>query len=130
MSMQDQISDMLCRIRNALLRRKQSVQVCKTKINEKILTILLNEGYISSFEVENTKEREFIVYLKYYNSKPVIETIKRVSKPSLRVYKDVKNLPKILNGLGVAIVSTSKGIMTSTQAKKENVGGEVLLYVY
>jgi small subunit ribosomal protein S8 len=130
MNIQDTIADMLTRIRNAQAASKNEVDVFLTKINNTILKILKDEGFISDYFDSATDPTKTKVILKFYNSRPVIAKIQRVSTPGLRVYKSFKNLPKILNGLGLAIISTSKGMMTDRQARGSRLGGEVILYVY
>ena len=130
MSMSDPISDMLTRIRNSLLRFKHDVRIPSSKLKVAIANILKQEGYIKDYRVEkNDKRTTLIIELKYFKGKPVIETMKRVSKPSLRSYKSVSELPKVMGGLGIAIISTAKGIMTDKSAREHGIGGEVLCYV-
>ena len=130
MSMSDPIADMLTRIRNAQLAKKQSVKMSSSNIKLSIANVLKDEGYISDFSVLNDKNKKILVIdLKYYSGDPVIEQIKRISKPGLRIYKSSKNLPDIMNGLGIAIVSTSKGVMTERKARAVGVGGEPLCVV-
>lgn len=129
----DTISDMLTRIRNANMVKHQIVQVPTTKMSLAIAAILKEEGFIEDFEVyKEEKENYILLSLKYkgQNREPVICTIKRVSKPGLRVYTNAKQLPKVLNNLGIAIVSTSKGVMTNFKAKELGIGGEVLCYIW
>lgn len=130
--MTDPIADMLTRIRNANQMRYDSVTLPSSKIKEEIARILKEEGYIRGFEVEEIgKFKELKVHLKYgSNNERVITGIKRESKPGLRVYAESDKLPRVLSGLGVAIVTTSKGVMTDRAARKLNVGGEVLAYVW
>ena len=129
--MTDPIADMLTRIRNALAVRKEKVEIPASNMKKAIANILLEEGYVSGVEfAENDHEGNIVVTLKYANGKSVIGGLERVSKPGLRTYSGAKNLPKVLGGYGIAIVSTNKGIMTDKQAKAANVGGEVLCYVY
>ena len=130
MSMSDPIADMLTRIRNAQLAKKQSVKMPSSNIKLSIANVLKDEGYIADFSVLNDKSKIFLeINLKYYSGDPVIEQIKRISKPGLRIYKSSKNLPDIMNGLGIAIVSTSKGVMTERKARAVGVGGELLCVV-
>ena len=130
MSMSDPISDMLTRIRNSLLRFKHDVRIPSSKLKVAIANILKQEGYIKDYRVEeNDKRITLIIELKYFKGKPVIETMKRVSKPSLRSYKSVSELPKVMGGLGIAIISTAKGVMTDKSAREHGIGGEVLCYV-
>ena len=127
----DPIADMLTRIRNAGKQKHQSVDVPYSKVKNEIAKILLNEGYVSNVEIaENGSHKTIRIELKYDSNKPVIQGLKRISKPGLRNYVEVENLPRVLNGLGIAIISTSKGIMTDKQARKENIGGEVLAYIW
>ena len=131
MSMSDPIAGMLTIIRNGQMINKTFVCTDMSRTKESILKVWKEEGYILDFEVkdiENNKKR-LKIKLKYFQGKPVISNIKRISKPSLRIYKNKDDLPKVLNGLGVAIVSTSKGVMTAKHAKRENVGGEIICYV-
>ncbi len=130
MSMSDPIGDMLTRIRNAQLARKKSVCIPSSRVKLAITNVLKNEGYIENYLIKNDKNKKsFEVFLKYYSDVPVIESIRRISKPGLRIYKSSDNLPKIMNGLGIAIVSTSKGVMTDRQARQARVGGELLCVV-
>ncbi len=130
MSMSDPISDMLTRIRNAQLTEKASVRMPSSKLKKAIAQVLQDEGYIDGFVVrENAGLPEMEVALKYYAGRPVIEKIERVSKPGLRIYKGRDDLPRVMNGLGVAIVSTSRGVMTDRKARSLGVGGEVLCVV-
>tara|TARA_B100001996_G_scaffold357457_1_gene321421 strand:+ start:338 stop:727 length:390 start_codon:yes stop_codon:yes gene_type:complete len=128
--MSDPISDMLTRIRNSLLRFKHDVRIPSSKLKVAIANILKQEGYIKDYRVEeNDKRTTLIIELKYFKGKPVIESMKRVSKPSLRSYKSVSELPKVMGGLGIAIISTAKGVMTDKSAREHGIGGEVLCYV-
>lgn len=128
----DPIADMLTRIRNAGQADHQSVEMPSSKLKVELAKVLKAEGYINDYSVrEEGKFKVLSIGVKYESDKlPVIRKIQRASKPGLRVYKKSKNLPKILGGLGIAIVSTSKGLLTDRKARKENVGGEVLCYVY
>ena len=131
MSMTDPIADMLVRIKNAAAVGKPTVKLPSSKIKVAIANVLKDEGYIVDLRVtpaENNKA-ELEIVLKYYEGKPVIETLKRVSRSGLRNYRGKDALPKVLNGLGIAIISTSKGIMTDSQARLQGVGGEVLCIV-
>ena len=125
----DTISDILTRIRNAILVKHQIVEIPITKISKAIVTILKEEDFIENFKIFDEK---IIIYLRYKGKlrKPIISKIKRISKPGLRVYSNSKNLPKILNNLGIAIVSTSSGVMTNIKAKKLGIGGEILCYIW
>ena len=130
MSMTDPIADMLTRIRNALAAGKTDVSMPLSKQKQAIAQVLKDEGYISDFSASEQDGKPALnVTLKYYEGKPVIEKIKRVSRPGLRIYKGKDQLPKIMGGLGVAIVSTSAGLMTDRAARKAGYGGEVLCYV-
>lgn len=130
MSMTDPIADMLTRIRNAQMAQKGAVLMPSSKLKVAIASVLRDEGYIDDFAVrQNDGKPELDIALKYYAGRPVIERIERISKPGLRVYKGKDNLPQVLNGLGVAIVSTPKGVMTDRKARASNVGGEVLCIV-
>ena len=130
MSMNDPIADMLTRIRNGQMRNKVSVSMPASKIKKAIAEVLKSEGYIENFNVSELEGKATLsVELKYYAGQPVIEKLERISKPGLRIYKDSQNLPKVMNGLGVAIVTTSKGVMTDHKARAAGVGGEVLCYV-
>ena len=130
MSMTDPVADMLTRIRNAQMAEKQSVSLPSSMLKVAIAKVLKDEGYIDDFAIrENGAKPELDVALKYYAGRPVIERIERVSKPGLRVYKGKDDLPRVMNGLGVAIVSTPKGVMTDRRARAGNMGGEVLCIV-
>ena len=130
MSMTDPIADMLVRIKNAAAVRKQTVKMPSSKIKTAIAGVLKDEGYIADFRVtQDGAKAQLEVVLKYYEGKPVIERLQLVSKSSLRQYRGKDALPKVLGGLGVAIISTSKGIMTDSQARQQGVGGEVLCFV-
>ena len=130
--MTDPIADMLTRIRNALRANKETVEVPASNMKKAIADILLNEGYISGVELqEDGYNGKLLLTLKYVGKKkPVINSLKRVSRPGLRVYSDVETMPKVMDGLGIAILSTNKGILTARQAKSQNVGGEVLCYIW
>lgn len=131
MPVTDQISDFLTRIRNAGSAGHKNVEIPASKIKKGIAEILKDQGFIQEYEVVPSDIQDSImVTLKYYKREPVIKTIKRVSKPGRRVYSSCEKLPRVNNGLGIAIISTSKGVMTSKQAKKFNVGGEVLCTVW
>lgn len=130
MSMTDPISDMLTRIRNAQMVGKTNVMMPSSKLKAAIAQVLQDEGYIDGFtRRESDGKPELEISLKYYAGAPVIEKIERVSRPGLRIYKGCDDLPKVMNGLGVAIVSTSKGVMTDRKARATGVGGEVLCIV-
>lgn len=132
MQITDAIADMLTRIRNAASAKHESVDIPASNLKRSIASILLEEGYIKSFEEINDEKQGVIrVSLKYSNNKQnIITGIKRISKPGLRVYAGKEELPKVLGGLGIAIISTSKGIMTDKKARTEGVGGEVLAFVW
>ena len=130
MTMQDPLSDMITRIRNANLREKVSVAMPSSKVKVSVAKVLKDEGYILNFKVLEDKKPVLEIDLKYYDGKPVIEEITRSSKPSLRVYSSSKDLPKVKSGLGVAIVSTSKGVMSDRSARSNGVGGEILCTVF
>jgi len=130
MSMSDPIADMLTRIRNAQATEKVSVVVPASKVKQAIAQVLKDEGYIEDFAVRKNDGKSMIeIGLKYYAGKPVIEKIERVSRPGLRIYKSRDDIPRVMNGLGVAIVSTSRGVMTDRRARETGVGGEVLCVV-
>lgn len=130
MSMSDPIADMLTRIRNAQLSEKTSVEMPASKLKVAIAQVLKDEGYVEDFRVRQADGKSLLdVSLKYYAGRPVIEKIERVSRPGLRIYKAKNELPNVMNGLGVAIVSTSKGVMTERKARASGVGGEVLCIV-
>ncbi len=132
MSINDPLGDMLTRIRNAQMRRKNKVSTPTSKLRERVLNVLADEGYIRGYaRVDyNGGKSEFEIELKYFDGEPVIKDIKRVSTPGRRVYSSVKNLPTVANGLGVSILSTPKGVMSDSQARNENVGGEILCSVF
>lgn len=130
MSMTDPISDMLTRIRNGQMAEKVAVAMPSSKLKVAIASVLKDEGYIEDFAVrQNGPHQELDIALKYYAGRPVIERIERVSTPGLRIYRGKDDLPKVMNGLGVAIVSTPKGVMTDRRARAANMGGEVLCIV-
>ena len=130
MSMTDPVADMLTRIRNAQMAEKQSVSMPSSKLKVAIAKVLKDEGYIDDFAIrENGAKPELDVALKYYAGRPVIERIERVSRPGLRIYRGRDAIPQVMNGLGVAIVTTPKGVMTDRKARAAGVGGEVLCYV-
>ena len=130
MTMQDPLSDMITRIRNANLREKVSVAMPSSKVKVSVAKVLIEEGYILNYKVIEDNKPVLEIDLKYYDGKPVIEEITRSSKPSLRVYSSSKDLPKVKSGLGVAIVSTSKGVMSDRSARSNGVGGEILCTVF
>jgi small subunit ribosomal protein S8 len=130
MSMSDPIADMLTRIRNAQMVEKASVAMPASKLKTAIAQVLKDEGYIDGFAVKTTDGKsELQIGLKYYAGRPVIERIERVSRPGLRIYKGRHDIPQVQNGLGVAIVTTPKGVMTDRKARAAGIGGEVLCYV-
>jgi small subunit ribosomal protein S8 len=129
MSMQDPISDMLTRIRNGQAASKVSVKMPSSKQKVAIAAVLKAEGYVSDFSVAGDTKPELEVTLKYFEGKKVIDTIKRVSRPGLRIYKGATDLPKVMAGLGIAIISTSQGVMTDRAARKASIGGEIICYV-
>jgi len=128
----DVVADMLTRVRNAGVAKHQTVAMPSSKLKEEIAKILLREGYVE--KVENTKDengfKQIVITLKYNANKSVISGLKRISKPGLRVYAGADEMPKVLNGLGIAIVSTNKGVLTDKEAREKNVGGEVLAYIW
>ena len=132
MTLMDPIGDMFTRIRNGLMRNLNTVNIPASKFRSKILEILKSEGYINNFYIEendnNTKTIK--VDLKYYEGSPVIKEIKRISKPGRRVYSKATSIPKIQNGLGMAIISTPQGVMSDMQARKNNIGGEIICKVF
>jgi small subunit ribosomal protein S8 len=127
--MQDPIADMFTRIRNAQSANKVAVVMPGSKQKEAIAKVLQDEGYISSFKVESGVKPELEITLKYFEGKPVIESIQRVSRPGLRIYKKRNELPKVMGGLGIAVISTSKGLMTDRAARSAGLGGEIIGYV-
>jgi len=129
MSMSDPIADMLTRIRNGQSAAKAEVAMPASNMKQSIAEVLKDEGYISDFSVSDDAKPELSVSLKYYDGKPVIEKIQRMSRPGLRVYKNKDELPKVLNGLGIVIISTSKGMMTDRAARAAGIGGELICSV-
>ncbi|MBX9629482.1 MAG: 30S ribosomal protein S8 [Burkholderiales bacterium] len=130
MSMSDPIADMLTRIRNAQTSEKPSVSMPASKLKASIAKVLKDEGYIDDFAVRPNEGKPTLeIGLKYYAGRPVIERIERVSRPGLRIYKAAREIPNVMNGLGIAIVSTSQGVMTDRRARAQGVGGEVLCIV-
>jgi len=131
MSVNDPIGDLLTRIRNALMRNRTTVSTPHSRLRERLLDVLLEEGYIRGYtEVSDENNFKFLeIELKYSEGLPVITEIKRVSKPGRREYRKVKDLPLVRNGLGIAIISTPKGVMSDAMARRENVGGEILCHV-
>ena len=131
MQISDVIADMLTRIRNANNAKHETVDIPASNMKKAIAEILVNEGYVKGYQIiEDGKQGVIRVTLKYVGKQKVIHGLRRVSKPGLRIYSNCEDMPKVMNGLGIAIVSTSKGIMTDKQARKENVGGEVLAFVW
>ena len=131
MHLTDPIADMLTRIRNGNIAKHSEVKIPFSKIKESMASILKNEGYIANYEIkEEGTKKDIAVTLKYMDGETVIKGLKRISKPGRRVYTSVENLPKVLGGLGIAIVSTPKGVITDKECRKNNVGGEVLCYVW
>ena len=130
MSMQDPLADMLTRIRNAQMAEHVSVSMPSSKIKAAVAKVLKDEGFINDFHVEGEIKAELVIDLKYYEGKPVIESLKRSSRPGLRSYAGKDGLPKVNGGLGIAIVSTNKGVMTDRAARAAGVGGEVLCTVF
>lgn len=131
MSRTDLIADAFTVIRNAIMAKKENVDIPASNTLKAVITILKNQGYIDDFKaIEDKKQGLLRVYLKYVSGKPAIRHIERVSKPGLRVYKESKKIPAVLRGRGLAIVSTSKGIFIDKQAKEQNVGGEILAYIW
>jgi small subunit ribosomal protein S8 len=129
MSMSDPIADMLTRIRNAQIVEKTAVTMPTSKLKVAIAQVLKDEGYIEDFAVKGDTKAELEIALKYYAGRPVIERIERVSRPGLRIYRGRHAIPQVMNGLGVAIVTTPKGVMTDRKARAAGIGGEVLCYV-
>lgn len=131
MSHTDPIADMLTRIRNAIMAEKKDVDIPLSKIKLEVSKIFKREGYISDYKVEKEFPGKIIIDLKYKDKKNnVIEGLKKISKPGLRVYADTDNIPEVLGGLGLAVLSTSKGLMTGRECKKNRIGGEVLIYIW
>ncbi len=130
MTMQDPVSDMLTRIRNAQQVQNANVSMPSSKLKVAIAQVLRNEGYIGNFAVSEGPKRTLSIDLKYHKGQPVIEVLDRVSRPGLRIYRDKDELPTIQGGLGIAVISTCKGVMTDRAARKEGVGGEVLCTVF
>lgn len=130
MSMQDPLADMLTRIRNAQMAEHTSVVMPASKIKAAVAEVLKTEGYIADYKVEGDVKAQLTVVLKYFEGKPVIEEIKRVSRPGLRNYRAASDLPKVNGGLGIAVVSTNKGMMTDRAARTQGIGGEVICTVF
>ena len=129
MSMQDPIADMLTRIRNGQAANKVAINMPSSKLKVAIANVLAAEGYIESVKVLEGVKPELEITLKYFLGKPVVESIQRVSRPGLRIYKRKDELPKVMGGLGVAVISTSKGVMTDRAARQAGLGGEIICYV-
>ena len=129
MSMQDPIADMLTRIRNGQAANKVAINMPSSKLKVAIANVLADEGYIESVKVVEGVKPELEITLKYFQGKPVVESIQRISRPGLRIYKRKDELPKVMGGLGIAIVSTSKGVMTDRAARQAGLGGEIICYV-
>src|SRR5690625_4684290 len=130
MSMQDTLADMCTRIRNAQMATKETVSMPSSKLKIEVARVLKEEGYVTDYSVSGSVKPELNVTLKYFEGKPVIEHLQRVSKPSLRNYKGKDSLPKVADGLGIAIVTTSQGVMTDRAARQAGVGGEVICTVF
>ena len=129
MSMQDPIADMFTRIRNGQSANKVAVSMPSSKLKVALAQLFKDEGYIADFSVTSDVKPQLDITLKYFEGKPVIESLKRVSRPGLRIYKANKDLPKVMGGLGVAVVSTSQGLMSDRAARKAGIGGEVLCFI-
>jgi len=131
MSLSDPIGDMLARIKNAQMRNSKKVLMPSSKFKSKIAEVLKNEGYIIDYKINSEENKNILeIFLKYNSGNPVISTIERVSKPGRRIFSSAESLPKINNGLGIAIISTPKGVMTDIDARKEKVGGEIICKVF
>ena len=132
MTLVDPIGDMLTRIRNGQMRSLNNIEIPFSNFRTKILDVLKNEGYIINYEIIDNKNKikSILVKLKYYYGQPVIKEIKRISKPGRRVYSRATSIPKVLNGLGLAILSTSKGVMSDVEATKNNLGGEIICRIF
>ena len=131
MSLSDPIGDMIARIKNAQLRNHKKVELPSSNFKTKIANILKNEGFIKEFKVDDTTNKPVLsLELKYHSGNPVISTFERVSKPGRRIFSSAEGLPKINNGLGIAIISTPKGVMTDIDARKQRVGGEIICKVF
>ena len=132
MALTDPIGDMFSRIRNGQMRSLNSIEIPSSNFRRSILEILKNEGYIKDFYIEKSENNKvnLKINLKYYEGDPVIKEIKRISKPGRRVYSRATSIPRVMNGLGLAILSTPKGVMTDTEARKNNVGGEIICRIF
>jgi small subunit ribosomal protein S8 len=129
MSMQDPVADMLTRIRNGQSANKYSVRMPASKLKKSIIVLLKQEGYIKDFNITGNSKLELEIVLKYFKGKSVVEMIQRISRPGLRIYKNKNNLPKVMAGLGIAVISTSQGVMTDRMARQVGLGGEIICYV-
>lgn len=129
MSMQDPIADMLTRIRNALSANKETVSMPLSKQKKAIAVVLLQEGYIKNFDSSSNQNDTLTIGLKYHEGDPVIQTLKRVSRPGLRVYKTANNIPKVCGGYGISLVSTSRGLVSDKSARNQGIGGEIICYI-
>ncbi len=129
MSMNDTISDLLTRIRNGQMSNKKTVSAPYSKMKESICKVMQDEGYIDGYSTDEGKIKNILVELKYFEGKPVIDYIKRVSRPGLRIYKSSDDIPLVKNGLGICIISTSQGLMTGKTAKEKKCGGEIICYI-
>ena len=130
MSLSDPIGDMLARIKNSLMRNHKKVKLPSSKFKAKIADVLKNEGFIIDYKISNEKKPILEIDLKYNSGNPVISTIERISKPGRRIFSSAQSLPKINNGLGIAILSTPKGVMTDVDARKQKIGGEIICKVF
>tara|TARA_B100000035_G_scaffold311896_1_gene322297 strand:+ start:9251 stop:9643 length:393 start_codon:yes stop_codon:yes gene_type:complete len=129
MSMNDTISDLLTRIRNGQMSNKKTVSAPYSKMKESICKVMHDEGYIDGFSTDDSKIKSLTIDLKYFEGKPVIDYIKRISRPGLRIYKSSDEIPLVKNGLGICIISTSQGLMTGKTAKEKKCGGEIICYI-
>ena len=129
MSMNDTISDLLTRIRNGQMSNKETVSIPFSKMKVAVCKVMLDEGYINGINIDEGDYKNLIIDLKYFDGKPVIDYIKRVSRPGLRIYKSSDEIPLVKNGLGICIVSTSQGLMTGKMAKEKKYGGEIICYI-
>ena len=130
MSLSDPIGDMLARIKNAQVRNHSNVLIPSSKFKAKIAAVLKSEGYIIDYKIDDNKKPSFQINLKYNSGNPVINTIERISKPGRRIFSSASSLPKINNGLGIAIISTPQGVMTDVDARKKKLGGEIICKVF
>ncbi|MGL9760465.1 MAG: 30S ribosomal protein S8 [Symbiopectobacterium sp.] len=129
MSMQDPIADMLTRIRNGQAANKVAITIPSSKLKVAIAKVLKEEGYIQDYKIKGDTKPELKISMKYFQSRAVVESIKRISRPGLRMYKKKDELPKVMAGLGIAVISTSKGVMTDRAARQAGLGGEIICYV-